>query len=178
MGRTWQRRKCSILDSVLDGDELAEIPPAVRERLTTAWQADGAHMRERLADEMERRARRQAEAVEEKLKERQEADISRARQIFAAFRLILQDSLRAARQAASEGDDMLFSLVTEEQRRQRERDVRAMEERLDALDDEERREIEGIEERYRDVKPYVSQVALVFAVSAEDARQWEQEAQA
>jgi hypothetical protein len=44
-----------------------------------------------------------------------------------------------------------------------------MEDRLASLDDEERREVAGIRERYADVKPYVSTVALVFALTPEDA---------
>ena len=133
-------------------------------------------MRERLTTEMGRRAERQADRVKDQLASRCQDDTDRARQIFAAFRRNLQDSLRAVRESQDDGQDALFTLVTDEQRRQRARDIRAMEERLDALDEEETREVDGIQERYRDIRPYVSQVALVFAVSGKDAEQWQQAA--
>lgn len=133
-------------------------------------------MRERLTAEMGKRAERQADRVRGQLASRCQDDADRARGIFAAFRRNLQDSLRAVRQSEEEGQEALFTLVTDEQRRQRARDVRAMEERLDALDEEEAREVDGIQERYRDIRPYVSQVALVFAVCGKDTEQWEQEA--
>ena len=133
-------------------------------------------MRERLTAEMGKRAERQVDRVRGQLASRCQDDADRAHGIFAAFRRNLQDSLRAVRQSEEEGQEALFTLVTDEQRRQRDRDVRAMEERLDALDEEEAREVAGIQERYQDIRPYVSQVALVFAVAGRDAEQWEQEA--
>ena len=133
-------------------------------------------MRERLTTEMGKRAERQADRVRDQLESRCKDDAERARGIFAAFRRNLQDSLRAIRQSEDDGQDALFTLVTDEQRRQRARDIRAMEERLDVLDEEEAREVDGIQERYRDIRPYVSQVALVFAVCGKDAAQWEQTA--
>lgn len=50
-----------------------------------------------------------------------------------------------------------------------------MEQRLDDLDSEESRELDMIRLRYKDVKPYVSIAALVFAVSERDAEQWRAE---
>ena len=165
-----------LLDRVLDGDDLQAAGAGVREHLARAWMQEGTRMRERLTAEMGKRAERQADRVRDQLESRCKDDTERARGIFAAFRRNLQDSLRAVRQSEEEGQEALFTLVTDEQRRQRARDVRAMEERLDALDEEEAREVDGIQERYRDIRPYVSQVALVFAVSGRDAEQWEQEA--
>ena len=165
-----------LLDRVLDGDDLRAAGAGVREHLARAWMQEGTRMRERLTAEMGKRAERQADRVRGQLASRCQDDADRARGIFAAFRRNLQDSLRAVRQSEEEGQEALFTLVTDEQRRQRDRDVRAMEERLDALDEEEAREVDGIQERYQDIRPYVSQVALVFAVSGRDAEQWEQEA--
>ena len=165
-----------LLDRVLDGDDLQAAGAGVREHLARAWMQEGTRMRERLTAEMGKRAERQADRVRDQLESRCKDDAERARGIFAAFRRNLQDSLRAIRQSEDDGQDALFTLVTDEQRRQRARDIRAMEERLDALDEEEAREVDGIQERYRDIRPYVSQVALVFAVSGKDAAQWEQTA--
>ena len=165
-----------LLDRVLDGDDLQAAGAGVREHLARAWMQEGTRMRERLTAEMGKRAERQVDRVRGQLASRCQDDADRAHGIFAAFRRNLQDSLRAVRQSEEEGQEALFTLVTDEQRRQRDRDVRAMEERLDALDEEEAREVAGIQERYQDIRPYVSQVALVFAVSGRDAEQWEQEA--
>jgi hypothetical protein len=51
------------------------------------------------------------------------------------------------------------------------RDIRAMEERLATLSDEERREVAAIEERYTDIRPHVSAAAVVFALTPQDAEQ-------
>ena len=60
---------------------------------------------------------------------------------------------------------MLFS---DDQQQQRRRDIRAMEERLTTLAEEERREVAAIEERYTDIRPHVSAAAVVFALRRED----------
>jgi len=59
-----------------------------------------------------------------------------------------------------------------EQRQQRARDIRAMEDRLEDLAGEETREEAAVRSRYEDVRPYVSSVALVLAVTEEDAETW------
>ena len=61
-------------------------------------------------------------------------------------------------------------LFTDDKQAQRRRDLRAMEERLDSLDDEERRESAAIGERYAEIRPHVSAAAIVFALTPEDAR--------
>ena len=62
----------------------------------------------------------------------------RAREIFAAFRLNLGSPGTAWREEIRAEDEMLF---TDDQQAQRRRDIRAMEDRLASLDDEERREV-------------------------------------
>jgi Fe-S cluster assembly scaffold protein SufB len=126
-------------------------------------------LRHRLEDAVTRRARTRQDNVTENLKQRQVADTDRARQIFAAFRRNLTDSLHRLRSEQSEQEAMLWS---DDQQRQRQHDIRAMEDRLDSLADEERREVAGITARYADVQPYVAAVALVFAVTTDDAEQW------
>ena len=74
-----------------------------------------------------------------------------------------------------EDDAAQLSLWEDEERKQRKRDIRKMEQRLDDLDSEESRELDMIRLRYKDVKPYVSMAALVFAVSEQDAEQWRAE---
>ncbi|MDN5758895.1 MAG: hypothetical protein L0H59_10225, partial [Tomitella sp.] len=64
-------------------------------------------------------------------------------------------------------EDMLF---TDDQQKQRRRDLEAMRDRLESLDEEEQREVAAITERYADVKPHVSAAAVVFALTPQDAR--------
>jgi cytochrome c553 len=112
-----------------------------------------------------RAARRQA-LVMEQLARRQHSDAQRARDIFAAFRANLRDSLAALRSREAESEAMLWA---DDQQKQWRRDIDAMQRRLDALDDEEAREIAAITDRYADVKPHTTGAAVVFALTREDA---------
>ena len=60
-------------------------------------------------------------------------------------------------------------LFTDDQQKQRRRDLDAMRDRLESLDEEEQREVAAITERYADVKPHVSAAAVVFALTPQDA---------
>ncbi len=155
-----------LLDRVLDGRDLQLAPPAVRGALAEQWSADGSRMRGRLEQAMRRRAERRQADVTERLDARRDSDIERARQVFAAFRVNLTESLAAVRAAEEEQAAMLF---TDDQQRQRLRDIRAMEERLLTLGDEESRELAGLRERYADVAPFVSAAAVIFALTPADA---------
>jgi predicted nucleic acid-binding Zn-ribbon protein len=120
---------------------------------------------------MDRRARSRQERVGNLLKARRHADLTRAREIFAAFGKNLRDSMARLR---SEEDAQLEMLpLADDQKAQRAKDLRAMEARLESLGDEERRELDAIEARYTDVEPYVSAAALVFAITPADAAEWE-----
>ena len=121
---------------------------------------------------MGRRAETRKAAVEDNLKTREKVDLDRVKGIYGAFRENLRISLDQLN-----GDDqaqLMFDLF-EEERRQRQQDVRNIARRLDSVDDEETRELDAVRERYRDVKPYLSIAALVFAVSPADAKAWEAE---
>ena len=97
---------------------------------------------------------------------RRVADVARAREIFEAFRVNLRESRALLTAAIQEQEDMLY---TDDQQRQRRRDLDAMRDRLDGLDVEEQREIAAITERYADVRPHVSAAAVVFALTRQDA---------
>jgi hypothetical protein len=71
-------------------------------------------------------------------------------------------------------DEEALEMLFDEQQRQRQRDTEAMRRRLDSLDAEQQREIEALRERYLDVRPFVSAVAVVFAVTEADASAWEE----
>lgn len=155
-----------LLDRVLDAPDLELASESVREALAAQWGMEGSRMRGRLDQAMERRADRKQAGVAERLEARRDSDIARAGQIFAAFRTNLQDSLRAIR---TEEEEQLAMLFSDDQQRQRQRDIKAMEERLLTLDDEEKREVAGIRDRYAEIQPFVSAAAVVFALTPKDA---------
>ncbi|VEG28351.1 DISARM system SNF2-like helicase DrmD [Actinomyces howellii] len=159
-----------VLDRALDPQGYQLAAPQVRAHLTELWNDDG-HLRTRLVEETERRAESLQDQVDSRLEERRLEDTQRVRAIFAAFRANLTDSLERLRTEERESQDML-ALWAEDQRHQRARDLRAMEDRLAALGDEEEREAQTMDLRYQDVRPYVASVALVLAVTEEDAMAW------
>ena len=118
---------------------------------------------------MQARASRRHELVMDQLTRRQEADVQRAREIFAAFRANLRDSLNRLNEAEEEAQAML---LPDDQQRQRRRDMEAMSRRLDELDDEKAREIAAITDRYADVKPHTTAAAVIFALTPQDAEGW------
>ena len=159
-----------VLDRALDQGSYQLAEETVLKRLVELWN-DGGHLRTRLVKETNNRALNRQNAVAKELDKRLDADVARVRGIFAAFRDNLKDSLTNLREEERERAAML-DLWAEEQRYQRAQDIRAMEDRLRALDDEEAREEASVCSRYEDVKPYVSPVALVLAVTEEDAEEW------
>lgn len=169
--RVAERTLREVLDRALDPGDYRLAGPEVRRRLASLWN-DGGHLRTRLVEETSRRAQSLQDDVAHSLEERRRADADRVHGIFAAFRANLTDSLERLRAQEREQQAML-ALWADEQRHQRTRDVRAMEDRLADLAGEEEREEEAVRSRYEDVKPYVSSVALVLAVTEEDAEQWE-----
>ena len=155
------------LDLALDGDRLTLASRRVRDELCGIWNAPDAPLRIRLEESMQARALRRHERVLEQLEKRQAADIQRARDIFAAFRTNLRESLDLLRSKDAEAEAMLWA---DEQQRQWRRDIESMQRRLDELDDEEAREIAAITDRYADVKPHTTAAAVVFALTPEDAK--------
>lgn len=155
------------LDQALDGDRLTLASRRVREELCDVWNAEDAPLRIRLEESMHTRAGRRHERVLEQLDKRRASDIQRARDIFAAFRTNLRESLDLLRSKEAEAEAMLWA---DEQQKQWRRDIESMQRRLDELDDEEAREIAAITDRYADVKPHTTAAAVVFALTAEDAK--------
>ncbi len=157
-----------VLDETLDSEDLVLADDQVRAHLATLWQDDSARLRTRLLKAMERKSESRQEKVTESLKRRQETDIARAREIFGAFRVNLLESRDRLEQAIRAQEEEL--LFTDDQQKQRRRDLHHMNERLESLGDEEAREIASIRERYSDIRPYVSAAAVVFALTPEDAK--------
>ena len=159
-----------VLDRSLDPGSYRLAGPEVRRHLASLWN-DGGHLRTRLVEETARRAQSLQAGVHQSLDERCQADLDRVRGIFAAFRANLTDSL-ANLHAQEREQQAMLDLWSGEQRQQRARDIRAMEDRLEDLAGEETREEAAVRSRYEDVRPYVSSVALVLAVTEEDAETW------
>ena len=142
----------------------------VRDQLCEMWNVPDAPLRLRLEESMQARAGRRHELVIEQLAKRQAADVQRAKEIFAAFRANLRDSLARLKAEEDEAQGQLFT--DPDQMRQWRRDIDAMSRRLDELDDEEAREIAAITDRYADVKPHTTAAAVVFALTRADADGW------
>ncbi|MET8208357.1 DISARM system SNF2-like helicase DrmD [Streptomyces sp. NPDC005373] len=155
-----------VLDETLDSSQLHLADDAVRSRLANEWNAPDARLRTRLLNAMDRKSASRQEKVTEALIQRRDSDIARAHEIFEAFRINLRESRDRLEQEIRTEEELLF---TDDQQKQRRRDLHHMNERLDSLDDEEAREIAIIQERYTDIRPYVSAAAVVFALTPEDA---------
>jgi hypothetical protein len=162
----------ALLEQTLDTADLALADERIRTRLAQEWNADDGRLRSRLETEMRNRAVKHQESVTADLEKRRNADTDRARQIFANFRRNLQDSLRDRRENQQELEGMLFDLDPRQAEQYR-LDIRSMENRLANLAEEEEREIAAITERYTDIHPFVSAVAVVFALTEQDAKQGE-----
>lgn len=160
----------SALDKALDRESLVLADQRVRDQLCDLWNVHDAPLRLRLEESMQSRAGGRHKHVLEQLVKRQEADVQRAREIFAAFRANLRDSLSRLKKEEDDAQGQLFS--DPDQQRQWRRDIDAMTRRLDELDDEEAREIAAITDRYADVKPHTTAAAIVFALTRSDAEGW------
>ncbi|MFD3598389.1 DISARM system SNF2-like helicase DrmD [Streptomyces sp. NPDC058656] len=155
-----------VLDETLDSAELHLADDTVRSRLADQWNSSDARLRDRLLNAMDRKSAARQEKVTEALIQRRDADITRAHEIFDAFRINLRESRDRLEQEIRTEEELLF---TDDQQKQRRRDLHHMNERLDSLDEEEAREVAMILERYTDIRPYVSAAAVVFALTPEDA---------
>lgn len=165
-----EERAEASLDTALDQEDLALADDRVRDQLCDLWNVPDAPLRLRLEESMRARAERKQAQVTEQLQRREAADVQRAREIFAAFRGNLRDSLVRLRAEETEAQGQLFTDADQE--RQWRRDREAMQRRLDELDDEEAREITAIKDRYADVKPHTTAAAVVFALTRNDADGW------
>jgi superfamily II DNA or RNA helicase len=169
--RTMAEEKAeAALEQALDG-ELILAGPTVRAQMANLWNEEDSPIRRRLEESMQDRAERRHTAVSKQLEQRAADDARRAREIYAAFRANLRESLDVLRRVEEEEAAKLFS---DDQQRQRRKDIDSMTRRLEDLTDEEARELDSIGARYTDVKPHTTAAAVVFAVTASDAAEWGQ----
>jgi hypothetical protein len=169
-----EERAEELLDQALDAGRLTVAPANVRAELAAEWNEPDSPVRTRLLDSMTRRADTRHQRVTDQLAKRQDADVTRAREIFAAFRRNLHESLE---QLTSAEMQTQLALFPDDQQRQRRRDIEVTRRRLDELGDEEQRETTAITDRYRDVKPHTTAAAVVFALTPEDAQRGPADAQ-
>lgn len=165
-----EERAEAALDIALDQEGLALADSRVRDQLSDLWNVPDAPLRLRLEESMRARAERKQAQVTEQLQRREAADVQRARDIFAAFRANLRDSLAQLRAREDEAQGLLFA--DPDQERQWRRDREGMQRRLDELANEEAREIAAIKDRYAEVKPHTTAAAVVFALTSSDAEGW------
>ena len=118
------------LDHALDSARLTLASRRIRDQLCDSWNAPDAPLRARLEESMHARAERRHARVLEQLDKRRVSDIQRARDIFAAFRTNLGESLDLLRSKDSEAEAMLWA---DEQQKQWRRDIESMQRRLDEL---------------------------------------------
>ena len=158
----------AVLDQALDAQDLTLADEQIRRVLAELWNGDGAGraLRGRLLTAMTRKAQSLQEKRIGALATRQETDIARAKEIFAAFRVILRESRGRLEREIRSQDEFLF---TDDQQKQRRRDLSTMIDRLERLDGEERRDIDAINSRYADIRPHVTAAAVVFALTPADA---------
>jgi hypothetical protein len=156
-----------VLDQALDAQYLVLADESVRRRLAGLWDADDGSLRDRLLTAMEQKGRARRERVIDTLHKRRDTDITRAREIFAAFRRNLQESRDRLDAEIRSEEEKLFA---DDQQRQRQHDLAGMIDRLASLEDEEQREIDAIGDRYAEIKPHVTAAAVVFALTPEDAQ--------
>ncbi|UYM05487.1 DISARM system SNF2-like helicase DrmD [Solicola gregarius] len=156
----------ALLERALDSDKLERPSDVVIRQIASAWSSDTADgLRARVAAAVEDRVARRRRDIEQQLTARHEADHDRVIAIFDRFGHTLEEALREARELA---DDDQLALFTDE-RRQSERDLAQIRERIQALAEERERELAAVDARYADVKARTFHAAVVFALSPEDA---------
>ncbi|MFC6010888.1 DISARM system SNF2-like helicase DrmD [Nocardia lasii] len=162
-----------VLDEALDAENLTLASEDIRTTLAELWNKEGSRMRGQLLDAIGTRAQARQKRVAEALRTREDDDIARARQIFENFRATLSESVdRLTGEIQAEEELMTLDMpeIVRDQQRQRRHDLRVMQDRRAGLPDEERREVEAIRDRYRDIEPHVSAAAVVFALTPADAQ--------
>jgi superfamily II DNA or RNA helicase len=157
-----------VLDEALDAQDLTLADEKVRQVLADLWNGDGERrpLRDRLLTAMTRKAQSLQERRLGALAARQDSDVTRATEIYAAFRVNLRESRDRLDQEIRSEDELLF---TDDQQNQRRRDFSTIIDRLERLDGEEQREIDAIKARYAEIRPHVTAAAIVFALTPADA---------
>jgi superfamily II DNA or RNA helicase len=160
------QRAEELLEKALDGEDLTPVSDSLSQQLASAWNSpDTDGVRERVRQAVAERVERRRREVEHQLEDRHEADRNRVVEIFDRFGDTLQKALDEAQQLEADPQLGLF----DDERRQSERDLRQIRQRIDALTEERDRELAAVDARYEEVKPLTFSAAVLFAISPEDA---------
>lgn len=156
----------ALLEQALDADKFRHPAEGVVRQLAAAWTSDEADgLRPRVATAVADRAARRERDIEHQLRRRHDADRERVKAIFDRFGHTLTEALQQATKLANDNQLALF----DDERRQSERDLRQIRERIEALGDERVLELAAVDARYADVQARTFHAAVVFALSPEDA---------
>jgi superfamily II DNA or RNA helicase len=145
----------AAIEAALEPAACRPAPAAARERLAERWE----ELTPRLVEDVNARARTQKDALAADLARQ----LDRARNHTAAVFDQLRRTLTGALQAPADTQLSLDGLDAAE-RHQYDRDRRAWQDRLDALDESRDREIAQLERRYGDIRELVFPFAVVLAV--------------
>lgn len=162
-----EHRAEELLEQALDRTDLQPGSIEVAEQLAKAWNEkapDGVAAR--VGDAITTRTRRRRMDVESQLTKRKEADTARVVEIFDRFGTTLRDALA---QAEAIDNDPQLSLFDDE-RRQSERDLREIRQRMETLADDRGRELAAVESRYDDIRAWEFPAALIFAIAPKDVQ--------
>ncbi|MFR9756778.1 DISARM system SNF2-like helicase DrmD [Streptomyces sp. TR06-5] len=150
--------------ALVDG---AEAAPHLRQQLTDAW----PKLRDPLNASLAARARERGDSLERALAERQAEEERRINATLDRF----EQTLNAKLTAEGEGEGEQIALLsthelTGHERRQFEEDRLRWQHRREQLPAERARELAAIAARYRDPRPHLFPVAVVFVIPAKEAR--------
>lgn len=155
----------TLLERALDAEELERPNAKVLRQLAAAWSGDETDaLRLRVAAAVEDRVARRRRAIEQQLTSRHAADRERVKAIFDRFSRTLHEALIKAKELADDNQLALF----DDERRQSERDLRQIRERIEALADERERELTAVDARYADVQARTFHGAVVFALAPDE----------
>jgi hypothetical protein len=140
------------------------VDVATRVQLAEAWHADTGPkgLRTRVDEAVARRVEKRRAEVSEALAKRERDDLARVDAVFDRFEATLRATIDEAQREQYEAEQMLF----DDEKRQRDSDLRRIRERLETLTAERERERDAVHRRYQDVTPYPFAAALVFALPA------------
>lgn len=160
-----EQRAEALLELALDRTDLGSVPTHVAMKLASAWnEADDRGVRARVEEAVAARADRRRRDVEVQLSARRDADRARVDEIFTRFGSTLQEALTEAEAMDSDPQLSLF----DDERRQSERDLREIRNRIAALTEEYDRELEAVDTRYDDVRAWEFPAAVIFAIAPND----------
>lgn len=161
-----KQRAESLLERALDAEALQLPGHDVLGQLATAWSSDESEgLRARVASAVEDGVVRRRRDVERQLAQRHATDRDRVEATFERFGDTLEEALRQAEERENAVQLALF----DDERRQSERDLKQIRERIEALGDERDRELAAVDARYADIQVRTFHAAVVFALSPADA---------